>query len=87
MEGREIVRCRACRRRLTSSEAMAAGFGPVCYRRLFGCSLSHSVKGSNAGQAKVKKPRKSASRRVNVNQISIFDVQEGQRGTDTQEAS
>ena len=87
MEGRKIVRCRACRRRLTSSEAISAGFGPVCYRRLFGRSLSYSAKGSERGQMKIKKPRKSARLRVSVNQISIFDTQEVQHETDAQNAS
>ena len=86
MAGKEIARCKACRRRLTSSEAISAGFGPVCYRRLFGRSLSYSVKGSEKGQSKIKKPRVSARMRIPVNQISVFDTQEVQHGTDAQSA-
>lgn len=86
MEERKIVRCKACRRRLTSSEAITAGFGPVCYRKLFGRSLSCSTKGSNTGQNKIKLPRKSAKCRIPINQISVFDMQEGRHGSDTQES-
>ena len=86
MTGKEMARCKACRRRLTSTEAISAGFGPVCYRRLFGRSLSYSVKSSEKGQSKIKKPRVSARMRIPVNQISVFDTQEDQHGTDAQSA-
>lgn len=86
MDGKQMARCRACRRRLTSTEAISAGFGPVCYRRLFGRSLSYSVKGSEKGQSKSKKSRVSARMRIPVNQISVFDTQEVQHGTDAQSA-
>ena len=86
MDGKQMARCRACRRRLTSTEAISAGFGPVCYRRLFGRSLSYSVKGSDKGRSKVNQPRKSARMRIPVNQISVFDTQEVQHGTDAQSA-
>lgn len=84
MEMKCAARCRKCRRRLTSPEAVAAGFGPVCFRRMFGHSLSHSPLGSDSGPSRKITPHNVSGRRVLANQISVFDVQEVSHGTDAQ---
>lgn len=38
--------CLNCGRKLKSVASRAAGYGPVCYRKMFGISLSSGYKGS-----------------------------------------
>ena len=86
MEGQGIARCRKCHRILTNSDAISAGYGPVCFRKLTGRSLAHSPTNSNQRQIIGKKSHKTRGRHVLANQISVFDAQEGPHGTDTQES-
>lgn len=86
MAGMETARCRVCNRKLSSPEAVAAGMGPVCFRKVTGHALSHSAGRSKKGPDKEIMPRRTARRRVLVNQISIFDTREEDHGTDTQKA-
>jgi len=84
VETKEVARCRKCRRRLSSPEAVAAGFGPVCFRKMFGRSLSCSPVGSVSGHVRKIKPHTVSNHRVLANQISVFDMQEVSHGTDAQ---
>ena len=84
MDRKASARCKACRRRLTSQEAIAAGYGPVCYHRLFGKSLSSSLTCPQKEHLKKSKSTNSSHSAAIVNQLSIFDIQEESDGTDTQ---
>ena len=86
MEGQGIARCRKCKRRLTNSDAIAAGYGPVCFRNLTGRSLAHVSTNSDKRQIIGMKSHKTRGRHVLANQISVFDAQEGPHGTDAQES-
>lgn len=41
------MQCNRCGRRIKSPESMEAGYGPNCYRKLFGTSLPHQPKASS----------------------------------------
>ena len=38
------MKCSACGRRLISSKSQESGYGPVCYKRLFGTQSRQRVK-------------------------------------------
>ena len=68
MQGK-LARCRKCHRRLRKPEAIVVGYGPVCYRRLFGASPPTPL--ANLAEKDVASRR---PRRVAGHQISIFEI-------------
>lgn len=73
------VRCKKCHRRLTSEEAKAAGYGPVCYRSLFGFQFTRSARGRDKTERHAKREaiRTGRARKALEHQISIFEIEEG----------
>ena len=64
------ARCKKCHRRLLNAEAIAAGYGPVCFRSLFGKPLT-AGRHAKREAVKIAKPRKAAG-----HQISVFEIEE-----------
>lgn len=67
----QIVRCAACKRKLTSTTARAAGYGPMCFRKLFGKAISQGVK-----ERKKRSAIKQNTVAQSEGQISVFDLLE-----------
>jgi len=71
MVSTQIVRCAACKRRLTSATARAAGYGPMCFRKLFGKSIPRGAK-----ERKKRSTIKQNTVAQSEGQISVFDLLE-----------
>ena len=68
----KTVRCRMCKRVLTSLDAKQAGLGPVCYRKVTGKALPRARAAPDG--VKRSKPRRRNGVRLLMNQITIYDL-------------
>ncbi len=76
------ARCRKCHRKLWNPEAIVVGYGPVCYRRLFGAAPPTPLAHLAEDKAASRRPRPSAG-----HQISFFEIEEECHVTDNQQAA
>jgi hypothetical protein len=60
------MQCNRCGRRIQSPESMEAGYGPSCYRKLFGTSLPHQPKASGRKAVAGSSVKKSAGQAPNA---------------------
>ena len=81
MQG-QPARCRKCHRKLKNAEAILVGYGPVCYRRLFGAGLPTPLANLEEKMLKSFRPRKAAG-----HQISFFEIEEENHATDNEQAA
>ena len=82
----KTVRCRMCKRMLTSAGAKQAGIGPVCFRKITGKALPRVKSPDDA--ARRSKAHKRHGLRILANQVTIYELlQEEADVTDNQQAA
>lgn len=69
---RTVNRCKRCHRVLKTPESIAAGFGSVCYKKMFGNSEHLSM--SRNSKSRYHRAKTEISREVD-GQISIFELE------------
>jgi ribosomal protein L37AE/L43A len=64
-------KCEHCNRTLTDMDSMSVGYGPVCYKKLFGVTLKRTQTNKTKTMHKTTKRMKDLSEMENLDEVFI----------------